>query len=167
MENMQTERPLSPKQREMIVALVTERDINPEQVRVTIHNISGKSRMDEMNVFEASKVIDELKRVPKTVSSHNNDVGTSNSPLMATARQLEFINDMVDEKRLGPEDFEKLLRKVIGKPSVDDLSRDEASLIITALKEYSCGTQRKSEANKSPSKETSSKSGWQPKDDYR
>ena len=118
--------PASEKQLGFIGVLRDKVKINDADFRNLIEDVSGKTELEDLNIGEASELIDALQTEAK-------ERGVSLAD-KATDKQVGFIKSLKRRAHLTEAEFKQVLQDTCSIESLDDLSKRDASGLIDELK---------------------------------
>jgi len=118
--------PASEKQLGFIGVLRDKVKINDEDFRKLIEDVSGKTELEDLNIGEASELIDALQTEARERGVSLQD--------KATDKQVGFIKSLKRRAHLTEAEFKQVLQDTCSIESLDELSKRDASGLIDELK---------------------------------
>jgi hypothetical protein len=118
--------PASEKQLKFIQGLKKQVQFTDEELVTLVHEVTNGT-LDELNVKQASEVIDELK-----ITGREKGIDFDAQP-KASDKQVGFIKSLKRKALLTDSEFETLLQQKAGVPKVEDLGKRDASAVIDEL----------------------------------
>lgn len=129
--------PLTPNQLRMIWALARERDLEEDDLRDMVEEITKARSISGLTIEQAGKVIDRLTgKSARESAIRKPEPEIANRHGMATMRQINKIRAMWNERARAKEKESALcvwLRNRFGISHPNFLTRDRASQVIVAL----------------------------------
>ncbi|HBP18249.1 MAG TPA: hypothetical protein DEA08_10710 [Planctomycetes bacterium] len=116
----------SEKQLGFIGVLRDKVKINDADFRNLIEDVSGKTELEDLNIAEASELIDALQ-----TEARERGVSLADK---ATEKQVGFIKTLKRRAHLTEAEFKQVLQDTCSIESLDELSKRDASGLIDELK---------------------------------
>jgi uncharacterized protein DUF1018 len=117
--------PASEKQLKFIGVLLDKVKLTDEELVEVLKDVAGKESLDDLNVGEASSVIDEIQ-----IKAKERNVSLESK---ASEKQIGFIKSLKRRAHLTGAEFTELLQEIGGVSEVENLGKRHASAMIDAL----------------------------------
>ena len=124
--------PASEKQLGFIKVLLDKVKLTDEELVAVLKDVAGKESLDDLNVGEASSVIDEIQ-----IKAKERNVSLESK---ASDKQIGFIKSLKRRAHLTGAEFSELLQEIAGVTEVENLGKRHASALIDALQAKAKGT---------------------------
>lgn len=117
--------PASEKQLKFIGVLLDKVKLSDDELVAVLKDVAGKESLDDLNVGEASAVIDEIQ-----IKAKERNVSLESK---ASDKQIGFIKSLKRRAHLTGAEFTELLQEIGGVTEVENLGKRHASAMIDAL----------------------------------
>jgi len=117
--------PASEKQLGFIKVLLDKVKLTDAELVDILKDVAGKESLDDLNVGEASSVIDEIQ-----IKAKERNVSLESK---ASDKQIGFIKSLKRRAHLTGAEFTELLQEIGGVTEVENLGKRHASAMIDAL----------------------------------
>jgi hypothetical protein len=118
--------PASEKQHKFIQGLKKQVQLTDDELATLVKEVTNGT-LDELDVKQASEVIDELK-----ITGREQGIDFDAQP-KASDKQIGFIKSLKRKALLTDAEFETLLQQKAGVPTPEDLGKRDASAVIDEL----------------------------------
>lgn len=117
--------PASEKQLGFIRVLLDKVKLSDDELVAVLKDVAGKESLDDLNVGEASAVIDQIQ-----IEAKERNVSLETK---ASDKQIGFIKSLKRRAHLTSAEFADLLQEIAGVSELEEVGKRHASALIDAL----------------------------------